>query len=128
MTDDDHYQAPSLATLLRRIGSTSLGILRNRAELLSVELEEEKARRERLLILSLVMMSLGVLAICLATATVIMLVPVEYRVYTLGGFAVLYGAGCLWAWIGIKGLLKKQPFAESIDQLRKDAELLERSE
>lgn len=127
MGDDDH-QAPGLATLLGRLGRTSIGALRNRAELLSVEWQEEKVRLSRLLILSLGLMFLGVLTVGLVTATIIALVPGEYRVWVLAGFSVLFGVASLLVWLSIRKLLQKEPFEESINQARKDTEWLETTE
>jgi len=123
--EEDNHQPPGLTTLLGRLGRTGLGVLRNRAELLSVEWQEEKARLSRLLILALGMMLLGVMAIGLLIATIVVLLPADYRVYALGGFTLLLAGACAWAWICIKGELKKTPFEESIEQVRKDAGLLD---
>jgi uncharacterized membrane protein YqjE len=113
-------KSPGLGHLLGRIGRTTLGIVRNRAELLAVEWQEEKERLSRLLILSVGMTFLGVLAVGLITAFIIALIPADYRVWALGGFALVYLAACVWAWFGIRALLNKEPFAESIEQVRKD--------
>jgi uncharacterized membrane protein YqjE len=70
---EDNNQAPGLATLLQRVGRTSLGALRNRAELLAVEWQEEKARLAQLLIWSLGLLVLALMALGLITATIIVL-------------------------------------------------------
>jgi uncharacterized membrane protein YqjE len=119
--DGEDHQAPGLATLLGRIGRTGLGALRSRAELLSVEWQEEKARLSNLLMLSVGLMFLSVLTLGLVLATVILLIPAAYRAWVMGGLAVLCGAGALLAWISIKKLLQKEPFSESIEQVRKDS-------
>jgi uncharacterized membrane protein YqjE len=125
---DDTNHAPGLATLLQRVGRTTLGALHNRAELLSVEWQEEKARLVKLLVWSLGLLVLALLAIGMITATVIVLVPEDYRVWALGGFSLLYAGGAVAAFIMLKSLLKKEPFCESIEQVRKDAVWLETSE
>jgi len=61
----------------------------------------------------------------LITATVIFLVPEESRVYATLGFAGFYLAGTVAAVWLLKGLLKRTPFAESLNQLRKDSEILD---
>jgi uncharacterized membrane protein YqjE len=119
--DGEDHQTPGLATLLGRIGRTGLGALRNRAELLSVEWQEEKARLSNLLILSVGLMFLSVLTLGLVLATIILLVPAAYRAWAMGGLAVLCGAGALLAWLSIKKLLQKEPFSESLEQVRKDS-------
>jgi uncharacterized membrane protein YqjE len=93
-----------------------------------VEWQEEKERLSNLLVLSLGLAFLAILTIGLVIGTLVVILPAEYRVYALGGSAVLCGGGGAWAWIKVKSLLKKTPFAESIDQVRKDTHWLERTE
>jgi uncharacterized membrane protein YqjE len=68
---------------------------------------------------------LAMIAVLLITGTIIFLVPEPYRVYAAGGFAALYLAGTVAAVLTIKKLIKTPPFAESLKQIKKDAELLE---
>lgn len=125
---EDSNHAPGLAALLQRVGRTGLGALRNRAELLAVEWQEEKARLAQLLVWSLALLVLAFVAIGLVTATIIVLVPEDYRVWSLVGFALLYVGGAFAALMKLKALLKREPFCESIEQVRKDAAWLETTE
>jgi uncharacterized membrane protein YqjE len=118
-------QIPTLGRLARRTLSTFLGALQNRAELLAVEFEEEHDRMLKLVFFGVGALFLAMLTIILVTATIIFSVPEEYRVYTALAFAVLYLVGTVAAIFAVKGLLKKTPFADSLDQFKKDAELLE---
>ena len=68
---------------------------------------------------------LAMLTVLLVTATIILLMPEQDRVYASFGFAILYFLGTVAAVFVLKGLLKRTPFAESLDQLKKDAELLD---
>jgi uncharacterized membrane protein YqjE len=61
----------------------------------------------------------------LLTATIILLFPAELRIYAFAGFAVLYFIGAVVAFFNVKALLKHEPFAESISQVRKDSVWLE---
>jgi len=63
--------------------------------------------------------------VLLLTGTIIFLVPEQYRVYAAAGFGVLYLIGAVTAVLSIKKLTKTPPFAESMKQLKKDAELLD---
>jgi uncharacterized membrane protein YqjE len=123
MTAED--QIPTLGRLARRTAATFLGALQNRAELLAVEFEEEHDRMLRLVLFGVGAMFLGMLTVLLVTTTIILLVPEEYRAWTTLGFAVLYLIGTVAAIVVLKGLLKKTPFAESLNQFKKDAELLD---
>jgi len=123
-TDTD-YQLPTLGRLARRTAATIVGALQNRAELFVVEFEEENDR-----VLKMVMFGVGSLfflgmAILLLTGTIIFLVPEQYRVYVAGGFSALYLIGGIAAAMTVKSLVKKTPFAESMKQFKKDAELLD---
>jgi len=123
-TDTD-YQLPTLGRLARRTAATIVGALQNRAELFVVEFEEENDR-----VLKMVLFGVGALfflgmAILLLTGTIIFLVPEQYRVYAAGGFSALYLIGGVAAGLTVKSLVKKAPFAESLKQLKKDAEILD---
>ncbi|HLX71251.1 MAG TPA: phage holin family protein [Verrucomicrobiae bacterium] len=118
-------QIPTLGRLARRTTATILGALQNRAELLAVEFEEEHERMLKLVLFGISALFFAMLTVLLITATVIFLVPEEYRVYATLGFAVLYLLGTVAAIFVLKGLLKRTPFAESLDQFKKDAELLD---
>jgi uncharacterized membrane protein YqjE len=118
-------QMPTLGRLARRTGATCLGALQNRAELFAVEFEEENDRLLKLVLFGLGAMFLAVLTVLLVTGMVIFLVPEAYRVWAALGFAVLYFLGTVGALLAIKSLLKQTPFAESLNQIKKDAELLD---
>ncbi|SRR6266702_1254210 len=124
MAETDH-DGPGLATLIQRVTRTSLGALQNRGELLSVEWQEEKARLTEVLIWTVVCLFLGLLGAGMLTAFVIFLFREDLRIYALAGFALLYLAGAIVAWTTLRGLLKHEPFAESVSQIRKDAAWLE---
>lgn len=118
-------QIPTLGRLARRTAATCLGAFQNRAELLAVEFEEENDRMLRLVIFGVSGLFFAMLTVLLITATIIFLVPDDYRVYAACGFAALYLLGTVASVFLVKGLLKRTPFSESLDQLKKDAELLD---
>ena len=118
-------QLPTLGRLARRTAATVYGALQNRAELLAVEFEEENDRMLKLVLFGVGGLFFAMLTVLLITATVIFLVPEEYRVYAMLGFAVLYLLGTVSAVFVVKGLMKKAPFGESLNQFKKDAELLD---
>jgi uncharacterized membrane protein YqjE len=116
---------PGLAALLTRLAGTGLDVLRNRGELLSVEWQEEKARHAKLLCLGLGALFLAFLGAVALTTVIIFLFPEEYRLWATLVFALLYFAGAAWAGFRLKALLTQTPFAESLNQLKKDREWLE---
>ncbi len=111
---------PGLVRLLRRFAHTLLGTVQNRAELLVVEWQEEKARLTELLLWTVALMFLAIMGTVLLTATIIFLFPVEWRIYVAAGFTVLYLLGALGAWAGLRAMLRHEPFAATTDQLKKD--------
>jgi uncharacterized membrane protein YqjE len=124
-TTDTDYQLPTLGRLARRTAGTFIGALENRAELFTVEFQEENDRLLKMIIFGVGGVFLAMIAVLLITGTIIFLVPEPYRVYAAGGFAALYLAGTVAAVLTIKKLIKTPPFAESLKQIKKDAELLE---
>jgi uncharacterized membrane protein YqjE len=125
---ENGHNSPGLSALITKFARTGLGALQNRGELLSVEWQEEKARLTEVIVWAIVATFLAVLGLGMLTAFIIFLFPAELRVYALAGFAVLYLAGAIIAWVSMRGLLTKQePFAESIAQIRKDAACLDSS-
>jgi uncharacterized membrane protein YqjE len=124
MTETDHH-LPTLGRLARRTVSTFIGAVENRAELFAVEFEEENDRLMRLVMFGIGGMFLAMMVVLLLTGTIIFLVPAEYRIWAAVGFAVLYAGGAAAAGIAVKKLLKQAPFSESLNQIKKDAELLD---
>jgi uncharacterized membrane protein YqjE len=116
---------PTLGRLARRTVSTLVGALQNRAELFAVEFEEENDRVLKMVICGVGALFFLGLAVLLLTATVIFLFPESCRVYAAAGFFVLYAGGGVTAAFTVKKLVKKAPFAESLNQLKKDAEILD---
>jgi uncharacterized membrane protein YqjE len=123
-TDTD-YQLPTLGRLAHRTASTLVGALQNRAELFVVEFEEANDR-----VLKMVLFGVGALfflgmGMLLLTGTIIFLVPEPYRVYAAGGFTLLYLGGGVAAVLTFKSLIKKATFTESLNQFKKEAEILD---
>jgi len=116
---------PGLSRLVQRLTSTTVGALHNRVELLAVELEEEKGRLLQMVLVAVGLLSLVMMFRVTLTATVIFLFPEDYRIYALGGFTLLYLAGGVFALFVLKSTLKEKPFAETIRQVKKDAEWIE---
>jgi|SRR5580765_8851559 uncharacterized membrane protein YqjE len=116
---NDHF--PGFIAQIRKIGRTTLGALHNRGELLSVEWQEQNARMTEILFWAVVTAILAMAGLLLVTATIILLFPADLRIYAFAGFAVLYLIGAVAALFNVKALLKHQPFAESLSEVRKDS-------
>lgn len=111
---------PALGDLMGRLGRTGLSLLHNRAELLTVEWQEEKARLFDALVRAIGLLFLGLMAVLMLTATIILLVPAEYRIYAAAGFALIYAIAAVAVWASLKSRLKEEPFTESREQVKKD--------
>lgn len=118
-------QIPTLGRLARRTAATCLGALENRAELFAVEFQEENDRLLKLVLFGVGALFLGMMTVLLVTGLIIFVVPQDDRVWAALGFAVFYFLGAVAAVLAIKGQLKQAPFAESLNQIKKDAELLD---
>jgi uncharacterized membrane protein YqjE len=121
----NHHEGPALGTLLRKTLGTGLGAMRNRCELFMVELQEEKSRLLQLFILGIGALFLAMMTALLVTGAIIFLTPERYRLYVVGGFAVLYLAATIWAIFSFKATLKRIPFGDTLAEFQKDAELTE---
>jgi uncharacterized membrane protein YqjE len=118
---------PGVFGRLRELAGHASAVLENRAELLSIELQEEKARLIESFIWAAAASLLGLLFLVVLTATVIFIFPDDQRVYAASGFAALYLLGALFAWFNLRALWKNTPppFSQSIAEVRKDREWFE---
>jgi uncharacterized membrane protein YqjE len=118
-------QLPTLGRLARRTANTIVGALQNRTELFTLEFEEENDRLLKMVVCAVGGLLLAMMTLLLVTGIVIFVTPEQYRIYAALGFAALYLIGAIAAGITIKNLMKAAPFAESLNQFRKDSELLD---
>jgi uncharacterized membrane protein YqjE len=126
MTNSDHDSGWTATT--RRLASNAVGAVQNRIELFALELREEKNQAVSVLIWVCAAVLCGLMALVAVTATVILFVPEDKRAYAAGGFAILYLALAVMAFLRARSRLKDEPppFSATIDELRKDHEWLQR--
>ena len=108
----------------RKIGGIVAAVLQNRADLLAVELQEEKYRLVEVLILVGIALALGMMALFVFTGVIIFALPEAYRLWVACGLGVIYLLGIVVLWSRIKKVLTEQPFPETINQVKKDWECL----
>jgi uncharacterized membrane protein YqjE len=123
MTDSEPTSTGPFSSF-RKMGGIIAAILQNRADLLAVELQEEKYRLVEVLILVGIALALGMMALFVFTGVIIFAVPEAYRLWVACGLGVFYLLGIFALWSRIKKLLQNQPFPETIDQIKKDWECL----
>jgi uncharacterized membrane protein YqjE len=122
---DANHQPPGFITLVSRLIRTGVGALHNRIELFAVEWQQEKTRAVEVLLIGAAVVFLGILAVLLLTMTVILLFPPELMIYATAGFGVFYLLAAFIAFFVLRAQLKRAPFADTIDQAKKDRFWLE---
>jgi uncharacterized membrane protein YqjE len=125
MIAHNNHKSTELGNLLGRVTGTTVRALSTRVELAAVEWQEERLRLREILIWSVTAFLLGGMGVLLLTAFIIFLFPEGARVYATAGLAVLYLCGAAGAWFSLKAGLKHEPFAETIEQVKKDRLWLE---
>jgi uncharacterized membrane protein YqjE len=113
-----------LAASLRKLFGMGINVLRNRVELLALELHEEKFRLGEVFLMAGTALFLGLMSLILLTGVVLFLFPESYRIYVAAVFGVLYLAAAIGLSLKVKQRLRAPPFPETINQIRKDSECL----
>ena len=117
-----------LLSSVRRVGASIAAIVHSRIELAALELDREKTRLTRLILLGVVALFFLGLGAITATIFVIVLFWDSQRLVVIGFLTVLYigiGAGAL-AIARKEGAEAKRPFSSTLEELRKDRDHLTR--
>jgi uncharacterized membrane protein YqjE len=115
-------ESPGLLASLRRIGSSFLATLHSRAELLTYELQRERVRVTRMIVLALVAFFFLLLGAMAATIFLIVLFWESQRLVVIGFVTVVYLgiAGGILVYIKHEAGRAKRPFEATVEQLKKD--------
>jgi len=112
---------PASKKIVRRL----LTIGENRLELLLVEMQEERERHLRAILLVFAITAFGLLTGITLTAAIVLSLWAYSHVATLLILAILYGAATVYLGWQLAVLLRDwQTLAASLDQLRKDCSCL----
>jgi uncharacterized membrane protein YqjE len=122
--------SPSSAGILktlRKLGHTGLAVLENRVELFSVEIEEQKIRLIRVLLLAGAGIFLGNAALLVVSAAIVVIAGEKARLPVLIGLSVVYAGGAAWAFLALRNELRgaPPPFEETLAELKKDGDWLD---
>ena len=111
---------------LKRLVHTLVSISQTRLELLSNELEEERFRISRILVVGGITLFFFGLAILLATMFVVVLFWDSHRLLAIGGLAIVFMTGGLLTLNAFRTLCRERPklFAASLAELSKDRDQL----
>ena len=129
MTPEPQAAAPpaGLVESLRGMGRSLLSLMRTRAELLAIELEEEKARRKEMIILAVSGALFFALGVQLLAFLVVVVFWDTYRLTAITGVTVLYLGIAAWAFLrlNLKWRNSPAPFAATLEELGKDMDALQ---
>jgi uncharacterized membrane protein YqjE len=125
MGDNPPPQAGILESL-RKLGRTGVAVLQNRLELLAVEVEEQKVRLVRVLVLAGAAVFLANTALLAVSVTIVMLAGERARVAVLIALSVVYVSAAAWAFLALRRELRTAPppFQDTVAELKKDGEWL----
>ena len=109
----------------KAILGTALGVVQSRVELFSAELQEERQRFVRTILLSAAVVIIGTLALALFTATIIVAFWEIAGAAVLGGLALLYCLGTVLLYRKLDNQTHNiRPLSRTIEELKRDRECL----
>ena len=121
-------EPPSRGVLdtLRGLCDAGLALLQNRVELFAVEVQEEKARFLRTLVLSAGVFFLAGVAAVMVTISIVVLAGESARLPVLLALTLGYVAGAVGAWLALRKHLRSTPppFQGTVSELKKDRDWL----
>ena len=102
-------------------------VLENRLSLLLTEFNLEKLRFLEVLFWGGLCFVLGFMSAILVTLTLVMACPQRYRLLVLGVLTLMYLAGALFSFRGLRQRIRNwpPPFRETMGELKKDIECLQ---
>jgi len=108
---------------IRSLLGTALAMFQSRIELIAVELREEKKRALAVVAWGVALVFLSFMTVVALMGTVVFLLW-ENALAVLVGFSAFFVASAVGSFLVIRNQLKKIPFGETVDQLKKDRELI----
>ncbi len=120
--EDQPSHPPGFLDSLRQLGDGLLGMLHERAELLTIELQEEKYRFIQIFIWISAAVFTAVLAVVFVTLTIVYLFWETHRLAVLAGFAGFYLLALGVIIFTFKKYLDRQPrpFSSTLQALEED--------
>ncbi len=111
-----------IVSSFKKLGASCLEAVYTRADLISIEIQEEKRRLLTALVLAVSGTFLSIITLVLITLTIIASVPEDWTVPVAILFCLLYLGASAFCFIKLKAMLQDgpRPFHETINQLKKD--------
>lgn len=124
--DPEAGRAPGLLNSLKTLLGTLLAIVQTRVELISTEIEEERARLQEFLALMLVSVFCLGFGFLLLTFFIVAVFWDTHRLSVLGGLAVFYLGSGITAGMALRRKIRNKPrvFAATLAELSKDRDIL----
>ncbi|CAD5108155.1 hypothetical protein PSEWESI4_02440 [Pseudomonas carbonaria] len=119
--DESHGPSP------RRLGAATLGLLKSHIELFGIELQEQKARTLRLLLLAGFALIFGLLLIVgLSSLLIVALWDTPYRLPAMIGLCLFYAIAAIYCAMRLHAAVNDEssPFSATLDELARDRERL----
>jgi uncharacterized membrane protein YqjE len=125
---DDESGRRGLGASLRGLIANTLGLISSHAQLLGVELQQEKERIAALAVLGSIALVMFGMVMLLVTFLIIAAVWDGYRLQVIAGLTLLYAIIGVGAALGIRRKLHSypNPFAATASEIEKDIEHLRR--
>lgn len=113
---------PGFLDSLRQLGANLLGSVHDRAELLAVELQEEKVRLVQTFVWICAAVFTGMMALTFVSLTLVYLFWDQARLAVLAGLALFYLAALGGIVAAFRRYLARQPrpFEATLEELRED--------
>lgn len=126
MTTETQERSGGLLDSVKVLAGTLLAIGQTRLELLSNDLEEERAWLTSMLIWTLVALFCAALAVVLATLLIVVIFWDSYRLLALSVMIGIFILGAVFAWRTLCNMTRSKPrlFSASLGELGKDREQL----
>ena len=114
---------------IKALGVTFLALVRTRAELIAVELQEDRERIKEIFILSLVSALFCALGLLLLAGFIVVYFWDSYRLLAIGGVTVVYSAVGIWALVELLRRLRNNPplLATTLQEFDHDIDILRKS-
>ena len=122
----DTTEKVGLLGSVKNLAATLLAMGQTRLELLSNDLEEERAWLTTMLVWTLIALFSATLAVILATLLIVVVFWDSYRLLALSIMMSIFVLGAVFAWRVVCNMSKSKPriFSASLAELSKDREQL----
>jgi uncharacterized membrane protein YqjE len=124
----DTGHTESLIESLRKLAKTFVALVQTRIEIFASEVDEERTRLARIVVLALVAMFCMGLAIVLIVLLVAVVFWESNRLLAIGVLAALFALGGLGALLALRSAVRRRPkfLTATLAELRKDERELDR--